>query len=453
MTVFDLIAEIEGDNEWHAWLKEVLDAKHEIVKFVTDRREGEKPGEFVRYLKGSFNLSLVVSFDDGGPAAVIRFPKPGHVSSSLREEKVKNEVQVLKYLAQNTTVPVPRVTSWGLTQESPNQLGPFIIMEFTEGKSLASILKKPTENDQQEVILNPEVADTTLEIVYEQLAGYLVQFLKLDFASIGAISETTDSNTWAVTERPFTYNMNELATVVSGYPVDKFPTAPFTSASEYFHHLADEHMLHFQTQRNIADDSDDAQRRFIARHRFKQLIPQFCIEDNGPFKVFCDDMQPSNMLVNPETLEITAILDFEFTNAMPAQFSYDPPSWLLLLGPDMWLERYGMERFLAAYEPKMELFLRVLERIETKVASTEKDHGAIPLSSRMRDSWQTKRFWFDYGIRKSFDIDAVYWDALDNGDDSLQFLDKETQAQSESVKQIKMEELDAYLKDCAPLLA
>ena len=31
------------------------------------------------------------------------------------------------------------------------------------------------------------------------------------------------------------------------------------------------------------------------------------------------------MLVDPKTLRIIAVLDLEFTNAMPAQFTYDPP--------------------------------------------------------------------------------------------------------------------------------
>jgi hypothetical protein len=42
------------------------------------------------------------------------------------------------------------------------------------------------------------------------------------------------------------------------------------------------------------------------------------------------------------------------------------------------------------------------------------------LSVQMRDSWATGRFWFDYGTRKRFDIDAVYWSALHKeGDDVL----------------------------------
>jgi hypothetical protein len=70
------------------------------------------------------------------------------------------------------------------------------------------------------------------------------------------------------------------------------------------------------------------------------------------------------MLADPETLQITAVLDFEFTKAMPAQFAYDPPWWLLLLGPDMWLEHHSMEKFMIRYAPRLEQFLRALERVE-----------------------------------------------------------------------------------------
>jgi aminoglycoside phosphotransferase (APT) family kinase protein len=82
-------------------------------------------------------------------------------------------------------------------------------------------------------------------------------------------------------------------------------------------------------QRNLANDVEDAQRRFIARHRFAQLTSKYYINDAGPFKVFFDDMQPSNMLVDPATLRVTAVLDFEFIYTILAPFAYDPPWWPL----------------------------------------------------------------------------------------------------------------------------
>lgn len=445
MTVFDELAETDGDEEFKAWVSDVYDAKQKIIDFVSSRREGHPVGEFDGYLKGSFNLSLVIRFDDGGPKAVIRFPKPGITATNLRDEKVKNEVQVLEFLREKTTIPVPRVVSWGMTKDSPAHLGPFMIMEFVDGISLATTLQQPTENARDEVVLKTDVDDTKLDYIYEQLADYMLQLSRLDFTTIGAITKNSSSNEWDASARPLTYNMNELRTVVSKVPTDGDPTAPFTSANSYLHSLADEHLVHLQTQRNLANNRDDARKRFIARHRFKKLIPRYCIDDTGPFKLYCDDLQPSNMLADPDTLRITAVLDFEFTNAMPAQFTYDPPWWLLLLGPDMWLERHSMEKFLARYVPKMEQFLRALERVE-KRSSLEASRQSPLLSDRMRDSWATGRFWFDYGIRKSFDIDAVYWAALHKEGDDM--LDEQLEEEIEKFVDLKMDQLRAYDAEC-----
>lgn len=128
MTIFDEIAETDGDDEWKAWLEKVFAVRDEIVTFAASRREGGKAGEFVRYLKGSFNLSICIRFSDECPNAVIRFPKQGHTAVALMDEKVANEVQFMKYLSKNTTIPLPRVISWGPTEESPHQLGPFVII-------------------------------------------------------------------------------------------------------------------------------------------------------------------------------------------------------------------------------------------------------------------------------------------------------------------------------------
>ncbi|ORX98427.1 phosphotransferase enzyme family protein-like protein [Clohesyomyces aquaticus] len=410
MTVFGELAETDGDNEFKAWLSKLMDAKQEIVSFVSSRRQNQPTGEFAGYLKGSFNLSLVIKFNDGGPKPVIRFPKPGHTATAFREEKVRNEVNFLELMREKTTIPVPRVLIWGTTEDSPQRLGPFMIMDYVDGTSLATLLKQPTQTGQDEVILATDVDDTKLDYVYDQLADYTLQLSQLDFSTIGAISKTPSSNGWAASSRALTYNMNELHTVVSNYPTDGLPTSPFTSAKDFLHSLADEHLL----------------------------ISRYCFADTGPFKPYCDDLQPTNMLADPNTFRITAVLDWEFTNSMPAQFSYHPPWWLLLLGPDMWLEHHSIEEFVTRYVPRMEQFLRALERGESE--------GNTLLSVKMRDSWATGRFWFDYGIRKSFDIDAVYWAALHKeGDDAL---DDGMREEMEKLVDVKMEQLKAYDAEC-----
>ena len=56
-----------------------------------------------------------------------------------------------------------------------------------------------------------------------------------------------------------------------------------------------------------------------------KLVPKYCTDENSPFKLFCDDLRPQNIFVDPDTLVITAVLDLEFTIAMSAELAYEPP--------------------------------------------------------------------------------------------------------------------------------
>ena len=441
-TYFDEVAETDGDEECRAWLARVFDSKRDLVDFVGRCLQGAGVGTYAGFLKGSFNFSCRINFSDGQDV-IIRFPKPGH--TAFREEKVMNEVRIMDYLRQNTTLPVPHVHSWGLTRESPQQLGPFIIMDFVDGTLLSTILKQPNEPD---LVLNPEIDNALLNKVYHQIAGYILQLSQLTFSQIGAISKDHNSNVWSVAARPLTYNMNELATV-AGYPNDQFSTQPFNRTSDYLGSIAKEHLTHLWTQRNIAGNPEIARGRFIARHRLLHLIPKYCVDDDGPFIPFCDDMRPSNMLVDPGTLRITAILDFEFTNAMPAQFTYDPPWWLLLSGPEMWLDRCSVQEFLALYQPRMEQFLRALEQVEEECGARIAQPNGLSLSTRMRDSWKTGRFWFDYAMRKSFDLDVVYWTALRMHDENVECLEDGLLPELESFIQTKLEQFKVYQEECS----
>ena len=116
-------------------------------------------------------------------------------------------------------------------------------MDFIDGMLLSTILKQPTENIQDSQILNPNIDSTTLDIIYHQIADYMLQLSQLTFTCIGAISMDHTSNTWSVTKRPLTYNMNELATV-AGYPDDQLPTTQFVRVSDYLMSVAKEHLTH-----------------------------------------------------------------------------------------------------------------------------------------------------------------------------------------------------------------
>ena len=116
-------------------------------------------------------------------------------------------------------------------------------MDFIDRTHLSTILKQLTKDDQEDVILNPNIDNATLNTIYDQLADYMLQISQLDFPHIRAISKDHTLNTWSVTRRPLTYNMNELATSI-GYLINRFPTTSFDYASNYFRLVASEHLIH-----------------------------------------------------------------------------------------------------------------------------------------------------------------------------------------------------------------
>ncbi|KAF3000081.1 hypothetical protein E8E13_002242 [Curvularia kusanoi] len=384
-------------------------------------------------------------YSDGTSDVMIRFPGPGR--TTFRDEKIRNEVQIIQFLREFTSRPVPRLFSWGLTEDSPQQLGPFMVSEFVEGVHLSDVLKDPA--DPKRIHLNPGIDRSILDNVYTQMAEVMLELYKVDFDRIGAISKDISSGSWSVTERPLTYTMNELATTAF-FPVENFPSTTFASTSDYFQYLTIEHKTHLWTQRNICGSPTEARDRYISRLLYAKSFDKHYVNDSGPFKLFCDDFRPQNILVDPETLRIKAVLDLEFTNAMPCQFASDAPWWLLLVGPDSYLLRERtLEEFVEAYEPRLEHFLQVMERVE---GSRDSSGGAQPLSKLMRESWDTKRFWFSYAARKPFDVEVFFDKYLNESKAGIEALDEDAREGLESFVEMKMKQLQAYDDECSKAL-
>ncbi|KAM5352641.1 hypothetical protein ACJ41O_005363 [Fusarium nematophilum] len=443
MAPFDFIAEKDIRDERLAFARKLIQARDVVVDFVDRQLGWNGTAEYDGFFKGSFNVSICVKRRDSDGHVLIRFPFPGNIYGPWRDEKVKNEVMAMKYIRQHTSIPVPIVHHWGITEDSPEQLGPFIIMDFMQGEDLGDLLRKPTEDEQETIILDPNIDETTLDTIYEQIAEFMLELSRLEFPKIGAISQDSelDPSRWTVTSRPLTYDMNELVTL-GGCSSDYFASKPFDRASDFFTSCAELFKKHLEAQRNISGDYEDlAWSQFVARRCFAELIPTpgMVIDDEGPFRLFCDDLRPTNMLVDPETLKITAVLDLEFTNAMPSQFAYDVPWWLLLKPPGIWIGDGKMEDFLDLFVPRKERFIRAMERVESRSPPRREC-----LSDRMRDSWDSGRFWFNLASRCSFDVDEIYWEALHREGMGEAMLDSEVLAEKEAFLRRKREQFEKY---------
>ncbi|KAI9841263.1 MAG: hypothetical protein M1837_000799 [Sclerophora amabilis] len=413
---YDDVAWAESEEAFDRWKGKLFDEDvlRAIAALIHQHRGGGIPTELCAPTRGSFNACVRLKFLDGG-SAIMRIPCPGLVM--FPEEKTRDEVAVMRFIEHHTSIPVPHVLHYGMTDDCPHRLGPFIIMEYIEhAHDLVDALNMPGLGWQDRPILDPQIPNERLELVYSQMADILLQLAKCPFSRIGSVreEENDDDDTWTVTERPLTMNMNDLVCLAK-FPRSELPSTTFETSRDYYRALADTHLQHLSTQRNDAVESaSDCRRKYVARHLFRQLAAQGRLGNERsapePSRLFCDDLRPANVLVNAD-FQIVAVVDWEFTYVAPADFTYSPPWWLLLELPEYWPR--GLSDWEATYVPRLETFLHLLEKQERLALETKALREPLQLASRMRHSWETGAFWVSYAARKSWAFDSIFWRSID----------------------------------------
>ncbi|KKK22873.1 hypothetical protein P175DRAFT_0527088 [Aspergillus ochraceoroseus IBT 24754] len=404
------------DVAWDACEKLLEEFKAKVVKpevllQVTDFMKSHRPGgratDRARIIgMGSFNLCFQLIFEDN-VSFLLRFPCPGQVK--FPEEKVRNEVAIMTYLKKHTKIPVPGIISYGMRDQSPADLGPFILMDYiTHFSNLTTPLRAPDYERSDRPFLDPNIKESKLEYFYSQVAGILLELSKPSFESIGCMT----NNDGAITVRPLTLNMNELVQL-GNFPPSMLPQTTFATTSSYNKALAETQFLHLKTQRNDAFSSiEDCNAKYTARKIVCNLAESQGLgisADSGPFKLFCDDLRPSNILLD-QNMKIVAIIDWEFTYAAPLEYTFSPPWWLLLQMPEEWPA--GVFDWQKHYQPRLETFLRALKNKEDASIACGDLTEAQRLSGRMKESWASGDFWLHYGLRKSWAFDDV-WPMMD----------------------------------------
>lgn len=449
---FDDLAWDRSDDVSKAWKDALFDEKvfRAVGDFIKKHRGGPAE-ELFSPQKGSFNLMFRMKFVDGG-SAIVRFPIPG--VSMFPDEKVKREVSVMRFIERHTSIRVPHVLHYGMADQSPAGLGPFIVMEYIENDSdLVDALNTPGLHDDDRCILDPNIDEGRLRSVYSDMADILLQLARKSFNEIGCITNQEDDefdDEWIPTHRPLSINMNELVQL-GNIPPHLLPQTTFKTASAYFLALAEMHMIHLKYQRNDAIDSaEDCRRKYIARCLFRRLARENRLgsraHDKGPFKLFCDDFRPTNVLSNSQKdFKAVGAIDWEFTYAAPADFVYSPPSWLLLERPEYWKE--GLNDWTQTYEKRLSVFLEETQKREDDFIKRGILTEDNRLSQHMLESWQNGDFWVCYAARRSWAFDKLYWAKIDrrffgNGDleDRLKLLTVEERDALDSFVQEKLME-------------
>ncbi|KAK8016901.1 hypothetical protein PG993_015090 [Apiospora rasikravindrae] len=422
-----------------AFLETITRSKKDIVAFVNSHLGWNHAGEFVKRHIGSLNVGVSVQNIRTQEHALIRFPIPAEVyrppSEPWLEQRVTNEVMVLNCLALQTTIPVPRVYHWARSAS-----GLLSSKDTWKEKAFCDILKAQSNGKEDNPILDPDMDDSKLDLVYEQIAGFHLQLSRLRFPAIGAISSITRSGDCTVAWPPLTYDMNTVASF-TGFPADYFESASTKApkrAHGYFVERAQSLQINLETHcGGWHEDENITWKRYVARHCLERLVPIYCAPDDdedvdGAYRLFCDGLGPSNMLADPETMRITA---------------------LLLGNPAVLANKLGKQRFLDLFEPRKVQYIRAMERAEAASPSPPpKPTGVgkegrprlLPLSARVRESWDSGRFWFNLATRSCRDADDIYWRFLHRDGRGVSILDEATLGIREDYLRRKKEQNDTY---------
>ena len=119
-------------------------------------------------------------------------------------------------------------------------------------------------------------------------------------------------------------------------------------------------------------------------------------------------MRYGNMLVNnAEDLKIVAVIDWEWSNIVPAQMSQSPPQWLMIRKPANWSSCDGDE--FDRYNHLLNFYLDEMKKLELSMNTDTRDS----LSRLMRQSMSDGKFWFHVLIESCYDADySPPWKAL-----------------------------------------
>ena len=321
-----------------------------------------------------------------------------------------------------TNIPLPLVLHSGTAEESPGGLGPFIITEYVEHEcDLVDALNTPDIPCDERPIIHPDIPHERPHFIDGQMADIMLQYSMHTFPKIGCISSLDDGDTWVVSHRPLTLNMNELVWLGNVSP-DLLPQGPFETSTSYYIALADMHLAHLKAQRAEVMQRQDFRCKYIARRLCCKMARVGLLSqhgDKGPFSLFNDDFRPANVL-DTSKFEVTRALDWEFTYAASPEFAHSAPVWLLLELPEYWPE--GLDDWMRVYEKNLPVFLAAISERETAAIK----HGILKehqrLSQFIDDSWRTGDFWASYAARRCWAFDMIYWAKIDRsffGDGTL----------------------------------
>ncbi|KAH9203270.1 phosphotransferase [Leptodontidium sp. 2 PMI_412] len=391
VSCFDNLAWDKNDEAWEISQKRLRRRDTcELAASLAGQKFGGKATFRPPLIIGGYNILYKVQVEGMASDVYVRLPCPDWVQFPI--EKTLQEGATARYVEQHTQIQVPKVFYYG----EKSDLGPFMILQHVENSGLmVNRIKMPNPDPDVTSVLDPNISETVLSNFYGKAARCLLQISRLSFDHIGSLSEN-DGNTFSVTGRPLSKNMNDMLQLAN------IPRAVLPPENKTYTEM---HMAQLIFQHNdLVTTEDDCRNKYVARQLFRRLakdhrLSSFGFADDGwsaqskswssqlsrapsnlgSFRLWADDFRPGNILVD-DSDDIVA-------------------SWK----PDM-------DDWTKIYDIRLQTWLSAMEKAEKDIGSE-----TLPffLSTHMRESWETGRFWLNYAAKNSWAFDTVFWKYLD----------------------------------------
>ncbi|KAI1370205.1 phosphotransferase enzyme family protein [Hypoxylon crocopeplum] len=290
-------------------------SEDQICRLASSYHNGEPCHYFTEPKRGSYNICFFVAFDDG-EKWVVRVPLAPCLAFDP-SSKIEREVATMQVVSERTDIPIPKIVAYQLG-ESSKPLSSFIILEYVKGQALSMVNLDSLSNTQQEQL-------------YISLARIYIQLRRLEFSSIGCLQR--DQAGVQVSKMVMSIDINMHAVEeLDPYAIrDSFygDQNNLTSANAYTSMLLDLADNAFAKGRKSVTDSEyDGADGLYQLHLFRRHVGKWLNRslDEGPFVLIHGDLLPYNLFVNEE-MEITSVLDWEWSRIVPRQF-FEPPLWL-----------------------------------------------------------------------------------------------------------------------------
>jgi len=244
--------------------------------------------------------------------------------------KTENEAATLSWLRQHTGIPVPDVLAYDVTLNNPLERE-FMLLNRCPGVAVSDIYST--------------LSDTQLDSLINQLIDIQSELHTHEFYAIGGLAHSSSSPSTIIPGLILDEHFWLTPDITTYFPTQTFHSmnalGPFPNYVSYTTASTQKHIHAIRLNSSLAKHKDLLPRLSA----FLLILPSHAeILNDVPIRLAHKDLHFANILVDPTTMRITAILDWEFAGTVPFP-RWDPARaflWNGQPGDEAFKEKYRL---------------------------------------------------------------------------------------------------------------